>query len=210
MTYAVLSGDLVKSTRLSAAELDDAMVLIEETLQRWNEHAHRFTRNRGDGWQAVLMAPSQAMEVTLWLIAHLRMAGLSSRIAIGVGAVEQFGRKDLSDAWGPAFVASGHALDRMQRGQTLAIAGPMVSNEDKALIALLDERTSRWTRAQAEAVTKSMDPSVKTDQDAARSLGITPQAMSDRLYGAGYPTMCFATTLWREAKNAQGWDDPDD
>jgi hypothetical protein len=210
MIYSILSGDIVKSTRLSQAALDDAMAVIHKTLQdRYLDSIH-FTRYRGDGWQAASARPFDALEDAIAVLANLRVAGFSSRIAIGIGTVDHLGTTDLSDARGPAFTASGHALDQMQRGQTLALAGEAISNEDKAITALLDERISRWTREQAEAVAKSLSPHKTTDRESAKSLGITPQAMSDRLYSAGFPSMWYALTLWREAERKQDWADPTD
>jgi len=208
MINSVLTGDLVQSTRLSGAELDAAMEHIRRVLQEWDTAGGRFTRNRGDGWQAVYPSPAHVLDLALALIANLRVEGLSSRISIGIGAIDDPGTADLSDARGPAFSASGHALDQMQRGQILAISGAPVSGEDKAIVVLLDERISRWSREQAEAVARTLDPNKSTDKESASSLGITPQAMSNRLYSAGYPSMRYALTLWRDAKIEQGWVEP--
>jgi hypothetical protein len=210
MIYSIFSGDIVKSTSLSEAELGEAMTVIRVTLKERHHDNIFFTRYRGDGWQAASARPFDALDNAIAVLANLRTKGLSSRIAIGIGTIEHLGTTDLSDGRGDAFTASGHALDQMQRGQTLAIAGQRVSNEDKAIIALLDERASRWTREQAEAMTKSLSPGKTTDKESAKSLGITPQAMSDRLYGAGFPSIWSALTLWRDAKINQGWADNND
>jgi hypothetical protein len=208
MIYSIFSGDLVNSTRLSGDALDDAMATIQTTLQGHQDDSVRFTRHRGDGWQAALANQVEALHAAVAILANLRIKGFNTRIAVGVGTVEHLGSKDLSDARGDAFTASGHALDDMHRHQILAIAGDMVGNEDKAIAALLDERISRWTREQAQAVARSMAPDVKTSKDIAASLGITPQAMSDRLYNAGYPSMVRALDLWKAAKIDQCWTHP--
>jgi hypothetical protein len=210
MIYSIYSGDIVKSTGLSQAQLGDAMTVIHKTLQDRHHDSIHFTRYRGDGWQAASARPFDALENAIAVLANLQVEGFSSRIAIGIGTVDHLGTTDLSDARGAAFTESGHALDQMQRGQTLALAGEWIRNEDKAITALLDERITRWTRQQAEAVVKSLSPQKTTDKESAKSLGITPQAMSDRLYSAGFPSMWYALTLWREAKIAQGWADPSD
>jgi hypothetical protein len=207
MIYSIFSGDIIKSTSLSQAELDDAMTVIHKTLQDQSDFNIHFTRYRGDGWQAASARTIDAFENAIAVLANLRSKGLSSRIAIGIGRIEHLGTTDLSDGRGAAFTASGHALDQMQRGQTLALAGETVSNEDKAIAALLDERISRWSREQAEAVAKSLSPGSETDRESAKSLGISPQAMSDRLYNAGFPSMWYALRLWRDAKRKQGWAD---
>jgi hypothetical protein len=208
MIYSIFSGDLVKSSQLSGDALDHAMETIHTILQGHQNDCVRFTRNRGDGWQAALANQVEALHAAIALLANLRVKGLNSRIAIGVGTIEYLGSKDLSDARGAAFTASGHALDEMHRSQLLAISGPNISNEDKAIVALLDERVSRWSREQAEAVAKSMAPNGTTDKANASSLGITPQAMSDRLQNAGFPSMIRALELWKHAKIDQSWTHP--
>jgi hypothetical protein len=208
MLNAVFTGDLVQSSRLSGAQINAAMDRMARFLNDRVPTNGRFTRFRGDGWQALLPDPSQALEAAITLIAALRTDGIATRISIGVGEVEHPGTADLSDARGAAFIASGHALDAMQKGQLLAIAGTPVKKEDTAIVVLLNERISRWSREQAEAVELSSDPWATTDKESAKKLGITPQAMSERLYNAGYPSMLYAITLWRDAKIEQGWVDP--
>ncbi len=203
MICAILTGDLVQSTRLAASALDSAMATIQAALHKHLKQDARFTRFRGDGWQALLHDPLDALETTILLLAVLRMQAVSSRIAIGIGALEQPGSADLSDARGPALVASGHALDAMGRGHRLTIAGDVVGGKDKAIIALLDDRTSRWTREQAEAVALMMASKPPTAREAAKAIGVTPQAMSDRLSGAGFPAIRTALALWREARQGR-------
>jgi hypothetical protein len=200
MICAIFSGDIVQSTRLAAPVLDAVMTVIQETLQSHLQHDVRFTRNRGDGWQAMLHDPLNALEATVALVAALRQRDVETRIAIGIGIVEQLGTRDLSDARGPALTASGHALDATGRGQRLTIAGDGIGGLDRAIVTLLDERTSRWTREQAEAVGHMLAPRQTTAREVAKTLGVTPQAMSDRLSGAGYPAIKAAVAWWREAK----------
>ncbi|MCU0903339.1 MAG: SatD family protein [Tabrizicola sp.] len=208
MIQAVFTGDFVQSSRLTSAELDGAMQLLARLLHQRVPGGGRFTRFRGDGWQALLTDPTQSLDMVLGITAALRAQGLATRVAIGVGQVDSPGTADLSDGWGSAFVTSGQALDGMPKGLTLAIAGPPVRGEDEAIVVLLNERLTRWSREQAEAVAEATDPQNTTGKEGARKLGITPQAMSERLYNAGYPSMLYAARLWRDAKIDQGWVDP--
>ncbi len=158
----------------------------------------RFTRFRGDGWQMHLADPGRALRAALRVIAALAAApdGLATRAAIGVGGVDSLGTASLADADGPAFAASGRALDTMGRGRRLAVDGADVGEMHRALVDLLDERSARWTRPQAEAVALALDPDAPPARALAARLGITPQAISYRLTGAGLPAIRSALAAW--------------
>ena len=123
-TAAVLTGDLIGSTKVEPAALERAIDLLAETARELTGWAPpspdpRFTRYRGDGWQMVVAEPGLALRAVLMLSASLRAAdlGLATRAAIGIGAVESLGTASLADARGVAFEASGRGLDHMARVQ---------------------------------------------------------------------------------------------
>jgi hypothetical protein len=197
---AVLTGDLIGSTRVEPPVLERAMATLAAAagaMEAWPGGAGRFTRYRGDGWQMHVAAPGLALRCALTLTAALRAAdlGLATRAAIGIGAVGSLGSESLADARGPAFEASGHALDAMGRGRRLAVAGD-VSPLHGAVVDLLDERSGRWTASQAEATALYIAPDDPTLADLAARLGITAQAVNYRLAGAGAPALRRTLETW--------------
>ena len=71
---------------------------------------------RGDAWQLLLTDPAMAMRVGILLRASLLAGGLAdSRIAIGLGEVEQISSERVSLSTGQAFILAGKALDNMTR-----------------------------------------------------------------------------------------------
>lgn len=205
---AVLTGDLVGSTRIERARVERTMELLGDERRRsgtpwhWPIEGTRFTRFRGDGWQMLLDRPQLALRHALYLIAYLRAHkdALPTRIAIGIGRIESAGSNGLSDATGAAFVASGRGLDAMLAHETLALTAPAaeppaVTAAEQAAVALLDERLSRWTPEQAEATALYLNPDEPTQKKLAIRLGITPQAAGYRIRGAGAPAIRKALTL---------------
>lgn len=193
---AILTGDLVASTARAEAVGPSMLVLAEAARQSgaWSGTDPRFTRFRGDGWQAQV-APAHALRAAMLVSARLRADGaLVTRIAIGIGALDHAGSRDLSDAAGPAFTASGRALDHMARGQHWAIAGE-VQGWQGALVALAEWHSARWSREQAQAMAVMLAEPALTQLVAAERLGITRQAWQARLSGAGY-------AAWRPALQA--------
>lgn len=208
--YAVLTGDLINSTEAGAEALQASMQVIAGTAQaigHWPGcHDTRFTRSRGDGWQMVLNEPGDALRMALMLQASLRgvTKGIPTRISIGLGRVDSLGSKDLSDASGPAFTASGQGLDHMYRLQTLSIRCEETPRLQAALpflqaiLALADELARRWTREQAEAMALALQPHSPTLAEMAAQLAISSQAVNYRLAGAGLRAVRLALRGWED------------
>ncbi len=209
---AILTGDLIGSTRAAPRDVERAIETLAgaaRVMSGWMPQAAgagtRFTRYRGDGWQMYLAAPELALRATLCLGAELRAMeiGLDTRVAIGVGRVESLGTASLADARGAAFEFSGHALDNMSRGRRLEIDGAGVTGLHRAVVDLLDERSARWTRQQAEAMRLALDPGSPTGAEIAGRFRITAQAVNYRLTGAGAPAIRRALEAWEaEVRNA--------
>lgn len=193
---AILTGDLIGSTAQPQG-VAQAMALLGDVAaeaERWTGTAPKFTRFRGDGWQFRVPA-GQALRAALLVAARLRGEGaLGTRIAIGIGTLQTDGTRDLSDAAGEAFTASGRALDHMARGQVWALAGA-APDWAVALVTLAEWHSSRWSREQAEAMGVMLAEPELTQLAAAARLGITRQAWQARLSGAGF-------AAWRPALQA--------
>ena len=206
-TTAILTGDLIGSTRAAPAALEAAIELMAATAEEvaaWMPPARaRFTRYRGDGWQMHVADPALALRALLFLIARLRAAdlGLGTRAAIGIGKVTSLGTDSLADARGPALEASGRALDAMGRTRRRAIEGEGVTPWQRIIVDLLDERSARWTKPQAEAMHLALvrHPEEPTLAEMAARLDISAQAVNYRLTGAGAPAIRRSLRSWEEA-----------
>ena len=190
---AVLTGDLVASTAASPADVDRLMHRLDTAAQdaarALGADDPRFTRFRGDGWQIVVSPAPLYLRITAVLLSGLRLfdIGIGTRIGIGIGAVDRLGTRDLSDASGPAFTWSGHALDSLPGTDRLAIAGlpaPGLAWHAAALDTLA-HFSARWSREQAEALLHRLLAETRPLQHIAADLGITRQALSARLAVAG-------------------------
>ncbi|MDI3334938.1 hypothetical protein QKW60_00815 [Defluviimonas aestuarii] len=218
--FAILTGDLIGSTRASQKRVEHTMNLLSGGLppgirwDGWTAANVRFTRHRGDGWQMLAPEPDLALRWAVTLLAGLRAdpQALGTRISIGIGTITSRGTEDLRDASGPVFEASGRGLDAMRRDETLFMMGgetghsasetPRLAGAVKASVMLIDERIARWSPEQAEATAYFLHPSAPPATEIARRLSITPQAVSYRLKGAGARTLKDALSAlehdWRE------------
>lgn len=185
--HAVLTGDLIHSTRSTPAQVDDTMALIEVAARKFSEET-RFHRYRGDGWQVYVGNAGQGLGAMVYIAARLTLdEGLDSRMALGIGEAQGLTADSLASAGGGAFVASGRALDAMKGGQRMAVAGAALDPLHHALIAYLDAQVQSWSPQQAEAVAWSLTPGLDLSQQAlAALLGISRQAFAARLHAAGF------------------------
>ena len=208
---AILTGDLIGSTEKPVVALEGAMQALEATADgfaAWSgrkDVGTRFTRFRGDGWQLHLAESALALRAALALNAGLRAADvdLGTRIAIGIGRIDSLGSDSLADAHGSAFEISGRALDHMPRLRRLTIDGAGIATLHRIIVELLDDRTARMSREQAEALALYLPPDNPTLSDIAPRLGISPQAVNYRLAGVGGTAIRHALRDW-EADFAAG------
>ncbi len=188
---AVLTGDLIGSRDIGSKRIDRAMQVLRSAADAYGKHRNtdmKFTRFRGDGWQVWLRWPSYVLEATLFLAASLRGEdlGVDTRISAGIGTVDSLGQSNLSDAAGEAFIYSGERIDDMPRRRRLTIDGQGIGVWQQAIFELVDWHSRGWTAVQAQTIALWLEKgTTDTQEELARRLGITRQAVQARFASAG-------------------------
>jgi hypothetical protein len=209
MFGAVLLGDLIRSSRKDPETVDATMRELVQAVGSLGKIAgeNHFTRFRGDGWQLVTLRPEISLRIALAMIARLgSRSALSTRIAIGIGNIDDLAGGNLGAASGSAFLRSGQLLDQMSPKRRIVLAGapsaaaPWVDG----LLHLLEFIAERWSPPQAEAIEMALAPGWDVQADLAARLGITKQAIGSRLKGAGYPAVASALDAFEKF----GWERP--
>jgi hypothetical protein len=193
-TIAILTGDLIGSTRAAPERVEVTMALLAETAATVGDDT-RFTRSRGDGWQMALSDPGDCLRACLHILARLRANrdALPTRIAVGIGTEYPTDATDLSTAMGPAFTASGRALELLDGMQILTIAGEGIEDFRRLAFAFAEDYARRWSVEQAEAMAMALDLDAPTQEQIAARLSITRQAVGSRLRAAGYRILAQAS-----------------
>jgi hypothetical protein len=208
---AILTGDLIGSTSARPGIVDGTMALIQHCATQI-EGPTDFTRFRGDGWQMRLVQPGDCLWACLLILARLRAqeGALGTRIAVGIGEEYPTDASDLSTAMGPAFTASGRALEQMKPDRLLTLDGPKGSIDAfrKLAFVIAGDLAGRWSVSQAEAMALKLDvDSPAGDRESndriARQLGITRQAVDARLKAADYPILNDAIEAFLQAYNGE-------
>jgi hypothetical protein len=216
--YAALTGDVIKSSRLSAAvrsELHDAILKAGGELEKFFPGLVVDGINvfRGDSVQFLLSDPAKALRTALFFRAALKGAGdplrVDMRFAIGIGTIDFMPEESKGGADGEAYRLSGPALDSMSPKQTLRLALPLTGATHscpealKTTVALAGTLAERWTAKQALAVKGAL---LGYTQDEICHLWPTPvsrQAVAKNLDAAGWFAVELAVKCFEEFEFSQ-------
>lgn len=178
MKLAVLTGDIVRSQKLEPGGLDlafEALASVSKRLEASTSQNPHLTRTRGDGWQAVTPA-HYALRAAFLYRAAIRSCGraFETRLGIGIGFADIRG-ETLENAEGPAFIASGHALDTMRKSKR--IVGQNLPPALEIALPLADRLSGGWTPRQAEIAIYALSLPQPTHDDVAGLLRIARQTV---------------------------------
>ena len=216
--WAVLTGDLVRSSALSSDELDAAREALRTAageLERapWAPSplmAGEVAFFRGDSWQLALPQPRWALRCALYLRASVLVDGRAdSRIAIGLGSVKEVAEERVSLSTGEAFERSGRGLDEMGPRFRMTLSAPEGTGPGapwlRLVVHLCDSVVAQWQGRQIEAARlMTLHPEASL-----REIGewleprITQQAVSKSLLSAGWHGVAEALETFESALNEQ-------
>jgi len=184
---AVITADIVNSTKLSKAEYKRLLKNLEEILQPYQ---HEFFR--GDSFQVFVKSPGEALRVLLRArTAAMKLSEPSPsdiRASIGIGQVK-LPVKSFQTASGDVFILSGRSFDKMVKDERLII----VSDEKNKAVNLglklvsqfIDYLFQRLTFKQAAVVYELLMD--HTQIDTAKKLKKSQATIHKHIQAAGWP-----------------------
>lgn len=202
--HAVLTGDIVGSSRLSASErralhshFNQSAVRLEDAFA--DQIMHKPQIVRGDSWQFAISDPREALRMALFFRALIRItlpdAGIDTRIAIGFGTIDFLPGENLSSGDGEAYRLSGEGLEQLQKTFRMGLFFPVEARSNltdafDVIVKLIDREASKWTQAQAESFAGALlgltQQAIASDWVARE---ITQQAVAQHLERAGWSTI---------------------
>ena len=198
---AILSGDLINSSKLDPEDLKSVVALLKEELlqieKRFPKILISFELYRGDSFQGVIGDPSLALTIALQIKSAVnRFAKTDSaksatpiadiRISIGVGEAN-YTKNALAESNGAAFQYSGRTLDAMKSEEmkiALTTNDSEINSEFKVHLKFLDALTDRWSIASAEVIYYLLKD--YKEQEIARTLSRSQAAINQRKKAAGW------------------------
>lgn len=214
---AVLTADLVDSSRYSKEVLEEVLDTLKEEFQNitreQGEASVRFKIYRGDSFQGVVKTPEDALSIALRIKASInRIHGRKTKsrayskiadlkLAIGVGT-QNVEREAIAESNGEAFQFSGRTLDEMKSGNRktrLKTINEEVNNEFNTSLFLLDTITDKWSTASAEVVYHLLTG--LKEKEVAAAINISQSAVNQRKKAAGWDAIAGLLDRYREVIN---------
>ncbi len=192
--YAVITGDIVDSTKLDSTEREVLFKILKNTFSviKKIEKDTSFKVFRGDSFQGISASPQRALGYAIMIRAALRTIEQDSlenmwdaRIAVGIGMVE-FPDKEILKADGEAFRNSGRMLSKMKSDERILVKTPWksVNEEFDVACALSDGIIKKWSSSQAQVIVKQIAGMNQTE--IAEELKISQAAIHYRLKAANW------------------------
>lgn len=200
-TCAVLTGDLVKSTKVDRQTVEAAFEALQgasRQIRSWpgEADAPQLERFRGDGWQMLVKCPERALRAALLCSAFVSSVGKDSatRVAVGIGPLAELSQSGLGASDGPAFRASGRLLETMtKRDRIAADAGEGFPDEVacwiEASFDLSGALARSWTVKQAHVMAQMLGLPGPTQAQVGDDLGVTQQTIQGHFEGAEGPAL---------------------
>lgn len=187
-TIAIITGDVVDSTKLSLEEryiMINALQAIPDIISQISQVSMEIFR--GDSFQILIhdvaTAAKVAIAIRAWLRCQTVVSGkspLDARLAIGIGGA-YYQSDSLSTSDGEAYRLSGRLLDRMQKSRLeIVTTWPKVNEELNLSTAFVDDIITAWTQNQSKIMLLLLQ-TAKNHLELAQELDISRQMVDKSL-----------------------------
>lgn len=166
--FAVISGDVVKS---SAIPIQELVKLRSVTFQISADIAKiidkpyslGFSLYKGDSFQALIYQPETSPLIALVFRTLLRNAflpfKLDARIAIGIGQVESIPQNADQLGYGPAYTSAGRLLQSMKSRIELLVSSDnqKLDEQINGYLSLINNLARQWSTGQIKAISTAFN-----------------------------------------------------
>jgi hypothetical protein len=207
--YGVVTGDVVRSTKLSAHDREQLFFRMKEgsdKLQRWLSkrimplEVDVFS---GDSWQILLTNPAKSLAAGLFFRAYLRAhAGrCDTRVAAAIGPIDFVPRKKVSEGDGEAFRLSGQLLSTglVKRRMGFVSHSHVATARWDGAFDLVDAIASnQWREKQALAVLGALQGLTQEEIGQRWEPPLAQAAVNVHLRKAGWPAVARTIAQFEE------------
>lgn len=200
--YAVITGDIVNSTKLNLDEREMLLNFLKVIFSEIEKNDGKienleksYTITRGDSFQIIIQDYQMSLKYSLLIRSGLRKLFhkdvselCDARISIGIGRVEYWG-ETISECDGDVFRFSGRNLDQTKNKRRLLIKlyDENLTGEIDVNLTLLDSIIIDWSYSMAQMVyEKLLEPK---QSNIAEKFRISASAISRRLNSAHWDSI---------------------
>ena len=212
MIKAVITGDIVQSSKLDPGDKSWLIRSLKKTLKQWDKDFGTESEiYRGDSFQCLVSDPMYALRFALLIRTYIKSLNPSepydiysrenpeirkavlhtnwlfdTRVAIGIGEVDN-PMESVKTSDGEAFQLSGRKLDEIKNSRqmmAIEVNDSDINEELKTEIILLDHIVSRATALQCEVINLKLLS--YTENKIAREFKIQQSAVNQRSNSSGW------------------------
>ncbi|MDC2887723.1 MarR family transcriptional regulator [Psychrosphaera algicola] len=188
---AVLTGDIVNSTKMSKETYSEVIKQLTSLLQDVNVQFNAVGEiYRGDEFQIQYPNPLDALKSTLLIKLALHLATFSEKpiqctLSLAYGEYDIYADKPNTSS-GSVFVASGRGLQKTSRGElSLLLEQDLDESELNLLTQFLNHLLNRLTKTQATLLYQYIENDFTDHKTMAELTATTRQNISNRLSNIG-------------------------
>ncbi|MGN2672928.1 hypothetical protein VFES401_08325 [Aliivibrio fischeri] len=189
---AVISGDIVNSTKLTSEQFEQLLNRIKE-IQKWiteGNSSNVHSIERGDEFQSVVHDIESALRYTIIYRLGIKALGndFDSRISFAIASNADL-RESVSESMGEAFVLSGRGLKALKNARLFFNSDSSELTEYfDLLFKYLDRQLTELTSRQCEVIL----PMLQTNEgllvgELAEKLNVATSTISKSLKASGWP-----------------------
>ncbi|OCH40137.1 hypothetical protein [Aliivibrio fischeri] len=189
---AVISGDIVNSTKLTSEQFEQLLNRIKE-IQKWITEGNSLNVHsieRGDEFQSVVHDIESALRYTIIYRLGIKALGneFDSRISFAIASNADL-RESVSESMGEAFVLSGRGLKTLKNARLLFNSDSSeLAEYFDLLFKYLDRQLTELTSRQCEVIL----PMLQTNEgllvgELAEKLNVATSTISKSLKASGWP-----------------------
>ena len=183
---AVLTGDIVNSTKLTPSKERGLIKIIQQALE-----PYKYEFYRGDSFQALMKQPADSLRIALLCrtaaISIIDKTNTDVKISIGLGEVNER-IKTLGAAKGEAFILSGRAFDELEKAEQRLV---IITANEKANISFqlisdyINSIFSKMTPKQAKVIFELLKGGLQ--QDVVKRLKKSKSTISQHVSSGRWP-----------------------
>lgn len=207
---AVITGDIVNSTKLNVNELNVILDNLKQEFEYFKGvYNCDFKIFRGDSFQGVLTSVEDALFVAITIKTAINRVATSKkstdlfdvRLAIGVGTID-LQRDSILESNGEAFQFSGRTLETMKGDypkMLLKTAISTINDEFDVHFNFLETVTSKWSRESAEVIYWLLHN--QKEREVSELLGISQPAVNYRKKAANWDAVAMLLKRYKTVIN---------
>lgn len=199
MITSVITGDIIKSTQQSDPKI--WLEPLKKALENLSSEPKYWEIFRGDSFQIEIQDISKSFEAAVYLKAYIKtIKGLDVRLSIGIGEKTYQGN-DVTESNGEAFVFSGETLESLKKEKVnlkIKTSNRSLNQELNLYFKLALIAMDNWTTNSAEIVTLHLKNQNKIQEQLAKMIGISQDAVSKRKKRAYLDEILELNQLYKE------------